>query len=138
MTTKQWLRRARGIDREINALIEAKEQELARLLSVTAKLTGETVTSTKDPHKYDHLIELDELIDRKIDELAAMKAEIITAIYRLKDGRYRTVLLEYYVNMHTFAEIAEQMGHSERHITRLHGHALIALGGINGKNTRSD
>ena len=37
MTTKQWLRRARGIDREIDALIEAKEQELARLLSITAK-----------------------------------------------------------------------------------------------------
>ena len=133
MTTKQFLKQARGIDREIKALEDARQQELARVLSVTAKLTGDPVSGTKDPHRFDRLAELDELINRKIDDLVDTKAEIITGIYRLRDGRYRTVLLEHYINMKAFAEIAADMGMSERHIARLHGHALIAFGGVYAK-----
>lgn len=138
MTTKQWLKQARGIDREINALMEARQQELSRLLSVTAKLSSDPVSGSKDPHKFDRIAELDELINRKIDDLVSVKAEIINGIYRLRDGRYRTILLEYYVNMKTFAQIAEDMGKSERHITRLHGHALIALGGVYAKEIKAE
>jgi len=134
MTVKQWLRQARGINREINVLLEARQQEYQRILSVTAKLVDTPIHGTKDPHKFDRLLELDEVINSKIDELSRVQAEIIAGIYALKDGRYRTVLLDYYVNMKTFAKIAEDMGISERHVTRLHGHALIALGGIYGKN----
>ena len=130
MTTKQWLRQARGIDREINALLEARQQELQRILSITAKISADPVGGTKDPHRFDRLAELDEIINAKIDELVAVKAEIITAIYKIRSGQYRTILLEYYVNMKTFARIAEELGKSERHITRLHGHALIAMGGV--------
>lgn len=130
MTTKeikQWLWRARGIDREIKSLQMTRDAEYARVTSIASQLNGMTVSGSKDPHKYDRLAELDDTINRLSDELTATKNEILTGIYHLEDQRYREVLKLYYVDSMTLEQIAVKMNYSFPHISRLKYDAIIAI-----------
>lgn len=124
---KQWLNRARNIDKEINHLIEQRDEERSRLLSITQKLTGDTVQSSKDPHKFDRLVEYEVEIDRQIDELIRVKTEILKEISKLTDGRYREILRLRYLEGKTFEQIAVEMNYSWRHVCTLHGRALLRM-----------
>ena len=127
MNAKTWLMRARNIDREIDGLIAERDEVYSRLVSVNQKLTGNTVQSTKDPHKYDRLVELDAEIDRCIDELVRTKMEIIRGIRRLTDGRHREILRKRYLEGQTFEQIAVGIGYSYKQTCRLHGRALFKM-----------
>lgn len=130
MTTKeakQWLWRARGIDREIESLIKTREKEYARLTSITSQLSGMTVSGTKDPHKYDNLAELDDTITRRISELKKTKAEILEEINRLDDQRYRLILKYYYVDCMTLEQIAVEMNYSFSHVNRIKYEAIKSI-----------
>lgn len=130
MNAKQWLMRARNIDREIDELLTERTEVIARLTSITQKLTGETVQSSKDPHKFDRIVELEFEIDRQIDDLVAVKAEIENGISKLNDGRYREILRLRYISGKTFEEIAVNIGYSYKQTCRLHGRALLKMEGI--------
>ena len=130
MTTKeakQWLWRARGIDRKLRALQEARDAEYERTVSIVSQLSGVTVSGTKDPHKYDRLAEFDDTIRRLSDELRAAKKELIEAIYRLEDHRYVDVLMYYYVNCMSLEQTAVKMSYSFPHIKRLRFEAINAI-----------
>ena len=47
MTTKEWLMRGWEINKEINALLEEKEQAFSHACSVTAPTDREHVTTTR-------------------------------------------------------------------------------------------
>lgn len=130
MTTKQWLSRAKRLDEEIDALIQSRNETLSRVLSITQTYTADTVQTTKDPHKFDRIAELESDIDRKVDELVAVKREILLAIHQSTDRRYRLVLLKRYIDNKTFEKIAVEMQYSYKQVCRLHGRALIEMGGI--------
>ena len=119
MNARQWLGRARGINREIEALLNAKKETRDQLLRITQNYTADGAQSTKDPHKYDRLIELESLIDQKVDELLVVKQEITDAIACVPDGRQRTVLLSYYVRCKSLEEIAVEISYSYAHVKRL-------------------
>lgn len=127
MTAKQWLSRARFIDREITKLLDAKDAVKARVLSITPSYSGEPVQGTRDPHKFDKLVELEDTIDTLVDKLVDTKREIITGISRLEDGRHREVLYARYIENKTFEEIAVGVGYSIRQVWRLHGEALLRM-----------
>ena len=130
MTTKeakQWLWRARGIDREIESLMKTREKEYARLTSITSQLSGMTVSGTKDPHKYDNLAELEDTITRRISELEKTKAEILEEINRLDDQRYRLILKYYYVDCMTLEQIAVEMNYSFSHVNRIKYEAIKSI-----------
>lgn len=103
------------------------DEERGRLLSITRKLTGDTVQSTKDPHKFDRLVEYDVEIDRQIDELIRVKTEILKAISKLTDGRHREILRLRYLEGKTFEEISVAIRYSYKQTCRLHGRALIRM-----------
>lgn len=132
MTAKDWLRRGWQIDQEINSLLRTKQETRDRLTSVTAGYDGESVQGTRDPHKYDRLAELDEKIDQRIDQLVAVKQEIMDAIAQVEDSRYRTLLTERYMEFKTWEQIAVDMNYTWRRVMQLHGEALIALGQVVG------
>lgn len=119
--------RARNIDREINELLREKEEVRDRVLKITQSYTGDTVQSTKDPHKFDGVVELEMKIDRHIDELVAVKTEILHGIAQLSDGRYREILRLRYLSGKTFEQIAVEMNYSWRHVCTLHGRALLKM-----------
>ena len=130
MNVKQWLNRARNIDREIDQLLKQKEDTYDRILKVTASYDGETITGTRDPHKFDSVIALEAEIDRKIDNLVAVKKEILSAIYEVKDGNLREVLFLRYIQGLTFEQIAVNLHYSWRWTCTLHGRALLKMEGI--------
>ena len=130
MTTKQWLSRALRIDGEIYSLMETRDREKQKLTSITAKLTGDPVQTTHDPHKFDRLVELNAAIDKLIDNQLAIKTEIITAIGLLNKPIYRRIMLLKYVDGMTLPAIDEAVHISQRHTERLHGRALVEMGAV--------
>lgn len=127
MTAKQYLNRVRRIDKEIEALLRLVQRTRESLETVTQNYDSDGAQSTKNPHKYDRLVELESLVDAKIDEQISMKAEILNTIMQLEDRRQRLVLMEYYVEMKTWEQVAVDMNYSYMHITRIHGYALKAI-----------
>lgn len=126
--------RARNIDREINELMKEKEEVRDRVCKITQSYTGDAVQSTKDPHKFDRVVELEMEIDRHIDQLIEVKTEIIHGIMQLSDGRYREILRLRYLSGKTFEQIAVEMNYSWRHVCTLHGRALLKMEEVvNGK-----
>lgn len=130
MTTKeakQWLWKARGIDREITALQDARDAEYNRVVSIVSQLSGLTVSGSKDPHKYDHLAELDDTILQRIEDLKKAKGEILDRISCIADHRHREVLIYYYVNCMSLEQTAVKMGYSFQHVQRLKRDAIEAI-----------
>lgn len=127
MTARQFLRRARGVDREIDTLIEAKQRTRDRLLQITQTYERSEAQTTKDLHKFDKLVEYENQIDQKIDELVALKIEINTVIAKLKNRNQRIALASYYVDMKTWEQVAVDMHYSYQHIMYIHKNALIEV-----------
>lgn len=130
MTAKEWLRRGWKIDREISALLREKEETRARLLSVTAQLDRPSVQATKDPHKFDVLVEYDAWIVARVDELVRVKQEITETISRVEDSRYRTLLTARYLSFRTWEQICVDLSYSWRQVHRVHAEALSEIDSI--------
>lgn len=137
MTTKQWLMRARNLDNEIDSLLEIRDEERKRCLSITQSLTSDIVQTTKDPHKFDRLVEIEEIIDKQIDLCVGIKAEIIDAIMKVDNSIYRQILLLRYIRWKTFDQIADEIHYTKKQTCRFHGRALIDIGGIIGEHLQS-
>ena len=94
------------------------------LETITQNYNSDGAQSTKNPHKFDRLVELESLVDAKIDEQIAMKAETLETIMKLQDRRQRMVLMGYFIEMKTWEQVAVDLNYSYMHITRIHGYAL--------------
>ncbi len=125
--TRYWLGRARGINREIETLLDAKKEARDQLLRITQNYSSDGAQNTKNPHKFDRLAELDSIIDQKVDELIAAKAEITAAINRVPDGRHRRVLLSYYIRCKSLEEISVEMNYSYRAIKKYHRAGILEV-----------
>lgn len=126
VTTKEWFSRGRRLDAHIDSLLRTRQKLRDDLTSTTARYTGDVVDGTRDPHKFDALVDLEDMIDREVDRLYAVKQEIITVVLRLGDTRYQDLLMKRYVDIKTWEQIAVEMNYTYRRITQLHGEALKA------------
>lgn len=127
MNAKSWLNRGRNIDREINVLLAAKEEARDRLTHITQSYDGDCAQMTKDPHKFDRIVELDNMIDQRIDDLYEVKKEIMAMVAKLDDSRHRQILEARYVSGWTWERIAVEINYSYQQTLRLHGYALQAI-----------
>ena len=130
MTAKQYLNRARRIDKRINDLLAQVKSTKDSVESITQNYGGDVTTGTKNPHKFDRLVELEGLVDQKIQEQLTLKDETLLTIGKLKDRRQRMILTEYYLEMKTWEQVAVDIGYSYQHVMRLHGYALKAVSEI--------
>ena len=126
MTTKEWFSRGRRLDDHINSLLSTRDKLWEGLTSTTARYTGDVVDGTKDPHKFDALAAMEDMIDREVDRLYSVKQEILEVVLRLGDTRYQDLLMKRYVDIKTWEQIAVEMNYTYRRITQLHGEALKA------------
>lgn len=124
MTAKQYLSRARGIDRKINSLLETKQNIKDNLMKITQNYDADGASSTKDPHKYDRLIIIENQIDDLIDQMLIVKSEVLETVYQVQDWRLQEVLKRRYVDMQSFEQIAYNMNYAWRQIMRLHKKGL--------------
>jgi len=80
---------------------------------VTVPLDGERVQSSADHNvKLVQLASLEQEIDKRVDELCAMKLKILAAINEVSDSTLRTLLIERYISFKTWEQIAVDMGYS--------------------------
>ena len=114
MTAKQFLSRGRWIEREISALMRTRDETRDRLTHITQSYDGDGAQSTKDPHKFDALVELEYKLDERIDALCAAKTEILDTIQQLTDSRERIALQLYYIDMKTWEEVCVELHYSWR------------------------
>ena len=127
MNARQWLLRAKRLDEEIEGLLETRDREKAKVTKITQTLSGSVVQSSKDPHKFDRLVDLEMQIDRAVDELIRVKAEVLAGIMKLEDGRHRKILRARYIDGMTFEEIAVAIKYSWKQTRRLHAAALVKM-----------
>ena len=127
MTAKEWLNRGYRLDSEINQLEQAKRNMLDTITNTTPNYSGEVVSGTRNPHKYDAYVEYCEKIDRRIDELYAIKEEIQDAIAMVPDNMQRLVLIGRYINFKPWERIACDIGYSYQRIFEIHKKALAKI-----------
>ena len=124
MTAKQFLSRGRWIEREIQSLMKTRDETKDRLTSITQNYDSDGAQSSKDPHKFDALVELEDKIDRKIDELYQVKNEIFDVIEQLQDSRERIALRVYYIDMKSWEQVAVDLNYTWRQTMRIRKTAL--------------
>ena len=128
MTAKEYLRQAYIIDRKIK--LDTEKLEAAR-----SALYGKTVRYDRDgskpvPHGNGtenavlRVLELEERLDKEIDELTEKRQEIDRAVNAVPDEVQREVLTRRYLLFQKWEVIAEEMSYSVQHIFRLHNLAL--------------
>ena len=125
---KEWLLRAREIDKEIALLQKTQQQAYDRIISTTAPLRDTPVSGGNSNRPFDHYIEFDQLINQKMDELYSVKKEILTVIMHVDRRELRQLLIDRYVNCCTWERIAASMNYSYIHVVKnLHPAALKAV-----------
>ena len=128
MDTKQYLNQISRLDRMIqNKLAEISQlRELA--MSVSAVKNEERVQNTPNFDKigtaYCKIEEMEEKLDKLIDEFVDKKNLIISQIDKIENETYYEILFARYIEKKTFEKIADEMAYSWRQIIRLHGGAL--------------
>ena len=113
---KKWLGRSRAITKELAALRAARKETFDQLTSIAQNYSPDGAQMTKNPHKFDRLAELNDLIDKKESELIETRLEITKAIIQVPSGNQRAVLLNYYVAVKTLEQIAVENGCSARNV----------------------
>lgn len=127
---KLWLMRAQAAESVLEEMKATRQQVYDQLTSTTASYSGMGGTGSPDPHKMDRLAELDEKIDRQLDEVIKIMCEIQDAIGTVPDLKQRAVLQCRYMNWKRYSswdQIAEKLHYSRRQVTNIHGYALTAI-----------
>lgn len=129
MTAKEFLRRARSIDRRVDEATERAERLRARLeAGRMSSLTGMPRGGAQDwTDTADRLIALERRVNERIREMCRLKRLAMDAIDRVDDSRMRELLELYYIDGMTWEQVAERMSYDVRWIYRLHGRALMRV-----------
>ena len=133
MTPKQYLSRARGIDRRIDTLLEERARLWALATKMSSPLTGmPSGGSGEDPlaHAVERIMLLDRTINEVVDNYVDTRDEIAAVITQVEDGRYRLLLHCRYILGLGWEDIGNRMSYDLRWIHRLHGCALLAVQNI--------
>lgn len=126
MTAKEFLRRARSVDRRVDEATERVERirarlEAGRMSSITGMPRGGSSDWTQTA---DRLIELEQRVNAQVREMVRWKLDAIDAIRSVGEPRLAEVLELYYIDGFTWEQVAQRMGVDVRTVFRLHGRAL--------------
>lgn len=125
---KCWLNRAYKIDKEINNLMHERDKAFDMATSAVNGVGNEKVQTSKTnatEGKYAAYADYELEIDKRIDELYAIKLEIMRVINRVDNNTYRLLLMLRYICFMTWECIAEEMGYSDKWVReKLHSQAL--------------
>lgn len=130
MEAKEFLRQYRKyeimLENKTTELIQCKES----ITNITAKWGGDKVQGSRNPHRMEDTIakyiDYEKEINRNIDEMLAVKKDIIDVIEKLDTNQYN-VLHKMYIQRLSFKEIAFDCRKSESWATTIHGQALKAV-----------
>ena len=131
MTVKDWLNRGMRLNDEINSLIEKQQKAFSIVCKATSTIVQDKVQACGGKSKEDWIvtyIDYTEQINRKIDELHEVKAEILNAIKKVDKDTYKALLILRYIKFKSWGKIAECIGKTEINTrVRVHSNALKAI-----------
>lgn len=129
MQVKEYLKQLKSID----TLISEKQLEVNNLEDMATRISirydKDKVLTSKDKDKMTKTVakiaDLQQEINQYIDFLIDLKTGAQHIINQVESIPLQKVLIGYYINNKSFEQLAEEMNRSCRHITRLHGQALL-------------
>ena len=131
---QQYLERIRKIDVQIDCMVQEREALKDMALRVTPSMSGSGGSSGGNQDKLGgavaRIVDMQEKIDRAVDELINLKREASTLLERLDKPEHYRVLHERYIQYKSFEQIAAGMGYTYRNAHYLHGRALQAFGKV--------
>lgn len=134
MTSKQakeYLLRVRRAKREVQRYQALKAQARDLACSTTAPPDKLSVIGGKGGDVFARYAQYAATLDEKISDLYDLQNEVTCTIARVPDGRYRELLLGYYVEGLTWEQTAVEMGYSYQNVVQfLHPKALAQVGEI--------
>ena len=127
MTAKEYLKQIRNIALTVRHIQNELERLRADAASASINLDGMPHATSGNSDRLARLaIKMAEYNTELQDELNALLDEKAKAIKMIKTlpPKQQTILVEYYIHVKTWEQIAEEMDISVRHCHRLHGNAL--------------
>lgn len=128
MTAKEYLSQAYRIDKDIHDMLEEVSVLRSMATKTTSIITDMPRSATKNTSGLEDtvikLMEREEALDKEIDRLVDLRAEICDAIQTVDDWEERRVLYLRYIGYRDWTVIAEEMHIGLRQIYRLHGRGL--------------
>ena len=131
MSIKDYLKQYKTLDREIDRLLEEQQRWKDLALRVTPGYEGAVPTGSPDgnriPTAVERIAEWEEKIDRKVDQLVALREEIEGMVSELDNKSQREILIRRYIFGQKWEHIAVAMHLEYRWVLRIHGRALQKL-----------
>lgn len=127
MNVKEYLEQAKYLDMRINSKIE----QLSTLNDLATKCTVTLSDMPRNPNKgisnmedtIVKIIDLQEEINKDIDQLVDLKREIMLVIKKISNVEYQTILENRYLSFMSWEQIAVEMKYSIQQIYRLRDRA---------------
>ena len=133
MTPREYLSQVFRIEQRI----KAKEIKSAEFENLADSIPGPNYDGIKVDHSrrtdapFVYWIEKEAEVDEQIRNLRAkqsvLKGEIITAIEKLENEEYQSLLVVRYFNFRTWEDIADELAITERTVYRWHNEALALI-----------
>lgn len=131
MDVKEFLSQHKLIDDSINAKLEEIKELRALATKMSPSLSGEShskgTISDRVGRTVAKIADLESEVNDEIDRLVELKTEIRAMVSSLGDVLLRNLLERRYILGMGWEKIAEEMGYTPRHITRLHNQAIARL-----------
>lgn len=114
------------MERQSQRLLEELEQWKSRAAKVTRAFSGAPGGSSSDPMPecVGKIMELEEALNRQIDQMVDQRKIIEKAIGAVPQTLQREVLSLRYIKGESWEEIGEKLHYGVQHVHRLHGWAL--------------
>ena len=128
MNAKEYLKQAFYLDKRINSKLEQVESLNALATKATSTLSDMPKSPNRGSSKLEDtivkIVDLQEEINRDIDKLVDLKAEMVGTIKQIQNKELQVILEKRYLCYETWEKIAVDMNYDIRHIHRLHNLGL--------------
>ena len=128
MTAKEYLGQAYRLDQRINSKLEQVMSLRTLATKATSTLSDTPPSGTRNVHRMEDIIvkiiEMENEINRDIDNLVDLKREMVSVIKAVTDPEYQTILELRYLCFKSWEQIAVEMEYSIQHIFRLHDKSI--------------
>jgi len=132
MTVREYLNQVRRIDHEI----DVKQETLDRLRAMAENCSAHEITGMpktasgrdKISEIIVKIVDLQNEINIRIDQLINLRREIIRQIEGLPNPLHRTILWSRYILNRPWEKISEKMGYSIQNCYKVHRKAVAAFG----------
>ena len=127
MTAKEYLGQAYRLDQRINSKLEQVMSLRTLATKATSTLSDTPPSGTRNVHRMEDIIvkiiEMENEINRDIDNLVDLKREMVSVIKAVTDPEYQTILELRYLCFKSWEQIAVDINYSIQHIYSLRDRA---------------